>query len=868
MKKILLLLVLLLAVLLPLSAGAATRIVDSGFGFYIGAGETLLPDYPDLAYLIGEGLTKDDFDIIYSTMYEVPWRRFDENGRCTIPADTTRPCTISFYMTYIPKVEGVGKETIFKGSIYVREPLTKITVLTEEVVLATDETTVARFRRQDGTVNQFRIVDYDSSIIDATLENESWNDWYWSVNITPKAVGETDIIVEAYNGLQATFHVKVTEPPSKLSFAQDVFTCYVGDTIDLGIDLGGGAMNTAPNISLSRNGGYGSTADCFPNTWKQFYAKEPGEYTITMTTYNDHRAETQVNVYSRENCVRLGLPFESINVGQAYVYIYAYDETGNKISPVLSITKGSDIARIVNGTLVASDLGTVEITATNPDGSTVSMTVEVVERPTQVFLNATELTMNIGDTFDFEVRFDKGKTDYKIDHYHDDYFPPFKLFPIRREGNRIIAQAPGTARIEVFAGHLNVTCYITVLDSDAQVTLNTPPEPFGVGDTFQLTVTDKTGKVYPAVYTNDANNTDPAAVVTPDGLVTGAWAGSAWIYATLEDGRVLHYHLPVKKVPKWMSHPDLTANLNHTTVGLQPIESDLGYLYCTDVYVNIEDKYVATFGGIHFEFHKPGKTVVTLTAINGGVKCSFILEVVDPDNTLYVPNTLIKLPSGYCMQLPQVTDYYGNIVPVTWEMTYEVPGQGNPEDYGFILEGDILCCNWPYAMCQVTGTAENGASIRLDVHGFRLAEEIRFQHESYTLVVGESKQTEIMTVEMGYEPGPIYWMVGDPEIISFNPASPSTGRPTATGLKPGTTTLTAELVNGVKATCTITVKKPILLGDANEDGQVDIYDALRIQQLCAGWGVYVRRENADVNGSGGVDLYDAIQILRTVAGQP
>ena len=57
MKKILLLLVLLLAVLLPLSAGAATRIVDSGFGFYIGAGETLLPDYPDLAYLIGEGLT-------------------------------------------------------------------------------------------------------------------------------------------------------------------------------------------------------------------------------------------------------------------------------------------------------------------------------------------------------------------------------------------------------------------------------------------------------------------------------------------------------------------------------------------------------------------------------------------------------------------------------------------------------------------------------------------------------------------------------------------------------------------------------------------------------------------------------------------
>lgn len=313
---------------LPGTAGAMT-IVDSGFGFYIGAGETILPDYPDLAYLIGDGLTREDFDVSYTTNVYVESKGFDADGRATVSAGTTRPSSCYFYMIYTPKVQGVGKETVFRGKMWIREPMTKISVINPEVVLATDETAVARFAQQDGTAPAFVIADYDQNIIEAELSQTTWNERYWDIAITPKAVGETDIIVEAYNGLQATIHVTVADPPSKLSFAKETFTCYLGDTVELGMDLGGGAMNADPWVSMRNAYSYITEDDYFPDDWNHFYAKAVGEYTITMTTYNGHKATVQINVYSRKNCVSLGLSCDTVNVGCNYS-IYAYDEAGKR----------------------------------------------------------------------------------------------------------------------------------------------------------------------------------------------------------------------------------------------------------------------------------------------------------------------------------------------------------------------------------------------------------------------------------------------------------------------------------------------------------------------------------------------------------
>lgn len=54
-------------------------------------------------------------------------------------------------------------------------------------------------------------------------------------------------------------------------------------------------------------------------------------------------------------------------------------------------------------------------------------------------------------------------------------------------------------------------------------------------------------------------------------------------------------------------------------------------------------------------------------------------------------------------------------------------------------------------------------------------------------------------------------------------------------------------------------------GDADNNGTVDVYDALLVMQYDAGWSVSVEKTNADVDASGTVDIEDAVQILQNCA---
>lgn len=55
-------------------------------------------------------------------------------------------------------------------------------------------------------------------------------------------------------------------------------------------------------------------------------------------------------------------------------------------------------------------------------------------------------------------------------------------------------------------------------------------------------------------------------------------------------------------------------------------------------------------------------------------------------------------------------------------------------------------------------------------------------------------------------------------------------------------------------------------GDANDDGAVDILDALLVLQYDAGWDVRVNAANADANADGSVDILDALLLLQYDAG--
>lgn len=58
------------------------------------------------------------------------------------------------------------------------------------------------------------------------------------------------------------------------------------------------------------------------------------------------------------------------------------------------------------------------------------------------------------------------------------------------------------------------------------------------------------------------------------------------------------------------------------------------------------------------------------------------------------------------------------------------------------------------------------------------------------------------------------------------------------------------------------------LGDVNDDGSIDAYDSMVIDQYLAGWPSEMNMNAADVNGDGEIDAYDSMYIDQYLAGWP
>lgn len=343
-----------------------------------------------------------------------------------------------------------------------------------------------------------------------------------------------------------------------------------------------------------------------------------------------------------------------------------------------------------------------------------------------------------------------------------------------------------------------------------------------------------------------------------------------WLTALLMLLMLFCTALADERIPTAMYHEDMTVCENYTTVDLGAITTDVGTLYGHEVTVDIVDESIATYGGTFFRFHKTGVTQVTLTAKKGGASTVFTLTVLPADDTLYVLKDgkkevgyMFEVPSGYTVTMPTIVDYYGNVVKVTWKITENTgAAYGKP----FKLNGDRLTCQWPSGVAILIGTAKNGATVQVQAHAFDLSREIRFWEENVTVLAGESVQTNVYSVDMADGLGDITWTVGDTSIIRFDEKFPATGMPTVTGLKAGTTTLTATLINGVSATCTVTVTGKLrIAGDVNEDDTVDLADAMAVLDYLAGTGSISQR-NADVTGDFWVDMRDALLLLQYCAG--
>lgn len=124
-------------------------------------------------------------------------------------------------------------------------------------------------------------------------------------------------------------------------------------------------------------------------------------------------------------------------------------------------------------------------------------------------------------------------------------------------------------------------------------------------------------------------------------------------------------------------------------------------------------------------------------------------------------------------------------------------------------------------------------------------------HSQYTLREGDS-------VQLIWQDNAV-WTSSNEQVAKVN----ETGL--VTGVQAGTATITATAVNGISATCVVTVRISGY-GDANGDGVVDARDALLVLQYSAGWDVNLNVANADVTGDGMIGISDALKILQDCMG--
>ncbi len=183
------------------------------------------------------------------------------------------------------------------------------------------------------------------------------------------------------------------------------------------------------------------------------YANTEAEYYCYSYGLNFERLGT---VYFNE--LRLSKSSMTMGVGEVYtisaaVYPSYINQAVKWSSSDTSVAEVSQLGRIT-----AKKTGTTYITVTRGNKQ-VSCKVTVKKAPTSITLNATELTLEIGESFDLNSSLPSGEGSYAI--YYSSDNP--SVASVKKAGGIVTAVAPGTANITaVTYNGKTVSCKVTV----------------------------------------------------------------------------------------------------------------------------------------------------------------------------------------------------------------------------------------------------------------------------------------------------------------------------------------------------------------------------------------------------------------------
>ena len=183
------------------------------------------------------------------------------------------------------------------------------------------------------------------------------------------------------------------------------------------------------------------------------------------------------------------------------------------------------------------------------------------------------------------------------------------------------------------------------------------------------------------------------------------------------------------------------------------------------------------------------------------------------------------------------------------------------------VDEDGLVTTYIKGTAVITGQLENGMSVEITFNVINpiVVDSIIASKEKAILTPNETKTITTLINPTPEGVVPLNWEIEDESIASVN----SDGE--VTGHNLGTTSLTISAPNGKNTTVEIEVvadTQQFIKGDANSDGEVDIYDVIIALRKCFGYIPLDDEDNSiiDVDTSDEIDVEDVILILRYVFG--
>nr|WP_316614867.1 Ig-like domain-containing protein [uncultured Ruminococcus sp.] len=377
--------------------------------------------------------------------------------------------------------------------------------------------------------------------------------------------------------------------------------------------------STSGAVTLTDNGDRTATAK----------ASAVGQATVTAVTAQGSTAEMTVTVKPMAPSLKLNQTSLTLGVGEEYD-LDSYAPKGTAAYFRLYSSSDPSVAAVAQGggLVKAVAPGKAEIACVMQNGAKAVCMVEVKPLADALSLNASNLTLGIGEKVDLDSTVPKDTAA----HYRLYSSSNPSVASVTESGGIVTAKVVGTAVISCNLNNgVTAKCIINVKPMSKKLYLNQTDITLAIGEEYDLDSYAAAGcAANERVYSSSKSSV--ATVAAAGGLVKAKSAGTATVYCTLQNGVKAKCVVTVKPMAKSLS-------LNDTYLRLQKgKKADL-------------DSYVPSGYGAFYRFYSsdnpsvakvtradgivtavsPGKATVTCTLQNGVTATCEVRVMTDAD---------------------------------------------------------------------------------------------------------------------------------------------------------------------------------------------------------------------------------------------